>query len=66
MRRRHLLPGFANCQVLSTMTVSVPITCSRQQPFAAEFSHATATGERMAEHQLQVVALPLTNGWLLS
>ena len=53
-------------RVLHTMTVSVPITCSHASSLSLLNSASLRRlGERMAEHQLQVVALPLTNGWLL-
>lgn len=53
-------------RVLSTMTVSVPITCSHASSLSLlNPSSLRRLGGRMAEHQLQVVALPLTNGWLL-
>lgn len=53
-------------RVLSTMEVSVPITCSHASSLSLlNPGSLRRLGERMAEHQLQVVALPLTNGWLL-
>ena len=53
-------------RVLSTMDVSVPITCSHASSLSLlNPGSLRRLGERMAEHQLQVVALPLTNGWLL-
>ncbi|QNI85771.1 cytosine deaminase [Synechococcus sp. PROS-7-1] len=53
-------------RVLSTMEVSVPITCSHASSLSLlNPGSLRRLGERMAEHHLQVVALPLTNGWLL-
>ena len=53
-------------RVLSTMTVSVPITCSHASSLSLlNPASLRRLGDQMAEHQLQVVALPLTNGWLL-
>ena len=48
------------------LSLSVPVTCSHASSLAllgAEPLRRLA--DRIAEHQLQVVALPLTNGWLL-
>ena len=53
-------------RVLRTMTVSVPITCSHASSLSLlNPASLRRLGVRMAAHQLQVVALPLTNGWLL-
>ena len=53
-------------RVLGTMRVSVPITCSHASSLSLlNPASLRRLGERMAEHQLRVVALPLTNGWLL-
>ena len=55
-----LLKALDHCQV------DVPITCSHASSIG--MLHPTALEhliDRMAHHHLQVVALPLTNGWLL-
>ncbi|KZR89994.1 amidohydrolase family protein [Synechococcus sp. MIT S9508] len=53
-------------RVLESMSLSVPVTCSH----ASSLSLLSACSlqrlaTRMARQNLQVVALPLTNGWLL-
>lgn len=53
-------------RVLDQNPVSVPITCSHASSLALLGpSRLRRVIERMAHHKLQVVALPLTNGWLL-
>ena len=48
------------------MTVSVPVTCSHASSLSLLSAGALQRlGTRMARQNLQVVALPLTNGWLL-
>ena len=53
-------------RVMESMEVSVPVTCSHASSLAllrdGPLRHLS---DRMARQQLQVVALPLTNGWLL-
>ena len=57
---------FQLMRVLKRMSVSVPITCSHASSLAL-LSQASLQrlGERMIRANLQVVALPLTNAWLL-
>jgi cytosine deaminase len=51
---------------LDRRPVSVPITCSHASSLALLSARALARlADRMAAHRLGVVALPLTNGWLL-
>ena len=53
-------------EVLDRHPVSVPITCSHASSLALlPQRRLQSVIRRMAQHQLQVVALPLTNGWLL-
>ncbi len=53
-------------RVLESMTVSVPVTCSHASSLSLLSTGALERlGTRMARQNLQVVALPLTNGWLL-
>ena len=53
-------------RVLESMTVSVPVTCSHASSLSLLSAGALRRlGTRMARQNLQVVALPLTNGWLL-
>jgi cytosine deaminase len=53
-------------RVLKRMTVSVPITCSHASSLSLLGASALQRlAERMALHNIRVVALPLTNGWLL-
>jgi len=52
--------------VLKRRSVSVPITCSHASSLSLlPPKQLGRMAERMATHQLRVVALPLTNGWLL-
>ena len=51
---------------LDGLSLSVPITCSHASSLAMLGSEPLRRlAARIAEHDLQVVALPLTNGWLL-
>ena len=51
---------------LDRRPVTVPITCSHASSLSLLSAGALSRlAERMATHQLRVVALPLTNGWLL-
>ncbi len=53
-------------RVLKRMPVSVPITCSHASSLSLlRASALQRLAERMALHNIRVVALPLTNGWLL-
>ena len=53
-------------RVLERTPVSMPITCSHASSMALlPTRRLERVIARMAQHQLQVVALPLTNGWLL-
>ena len=53
-------------RVLDHQPVSVPITCSHASSMALlSPRRLRSLIARMAKHRLQVVALPLTNGWLL-
>ncbi len=57
---------FQLMRVLKRMSVSVPITCSHASSLSLlRTSALQRLAERMAHHGVQVVALPLTNGWLL-
>ena len=57
---------FQLMRVLKRMTVSVPITCSHASSLSLLRAPALQRlAERMAHHNVRVVALPLTNGWLL-
>ncbi len=57
---------FQLMRVLKRMTVSVPITCSHASSLSLlRASALQRLAERMALHNIRVVALPLTNGWLL-
>jgi cytosine deaminase len=57
---------FQLMRVLKRMTVSVPITCSHASSLSLlKPSALLRLAERMALHNIRVVALPLTNGWLL-
>ena len=57
---------FQLMRVLKRMPVSVPITCSHASSLSLlRASALERLAERMARHNVQVVALPLTNGWLL-
>ena len=53
-------------QALDRWPVSVPITCSHASSLSLLSNHRLEqVVARMARHDLTVVALPLTNGWLL-
>ena len=53
-------------RVLESMSVSVPVTCSHASSLSLlSAGSLQRLGNRMARQNLQVVALPLTNGWLL-
>ena len=53
-------------RALEQVPCSQPITCSHASSLALlSPQRLRRLAERMAEHRLQVVALPLTNGWLL-
>ncbi|KZR92418.1 Cytosine deaminase [Synechococcus sp. MIT S9509] len=53
-------------RVLESMTVSVPVTCSHASSLSLLSAGALQRlAARMARQNLRVVALPLTNGWLL-
>ncbi len=53
-------------RVMESMDVSVPVTCSHVSSLALlRGSSLRRLADRMARQELQVVALPLTNGWLL-
>ena len=53
-------------RVMESMQVSVPVTCSHASSLALLRDGALRRlADRMARQNLQVVALPLTNGWLL-
>ncbi len=57
---------FQLMRVLKRTTVSVPITCSHASSLSLLRAPVLQRlAERMAHHNVQVVALPLTNGWLL-
>ncbi len=52
--------------VLDEMTITIPVTCSHASSLALLPSRLLLRiSERMAAHNLRVVALPLTNSWLL-
>ncbi len=52
--------------VLDSMTLSVPITCSHLSSLGLLPSERIRYfAHKIASHRLSVVALPLTNGWLL-
>ena len=54
-------------RVLESMRLSVPVTCSHASSLSLlSVGSLKRLGSRMARQNLQVVALPLTNGWLLS
>ncbi|WP_320677245.1 amidohydrolase family protein [Prochlorococcus sp. MIT 1300] len=51
---------------LEEMKISVPITCSHLSSMALmSTGELNRLAERMAHHKIKVVALPLTNSWLL-
>ncbi len=53
--------------VLDRMSITVPITCSHASSMGLLPAGAVRRlADRMAHHRLNVVSLPLTNGWLLS
>ncbi len=53
-------------RVLESMSLSVPVTCSHASSLSLlSVGSLQRLGSRMARQNLQVVALPLTNGWLL-
>ena len=53
--------------VLDRMSITVPITCSHASSMGLLPPGAVRRlADRMAHHRLNVVSLPLTNGWLLS
>lgn len=53
-------------RTMERMEVSVPVTCSHASSLALLRDGALRRlADRMARQNLQVVALPLTNGWLL-
>ncbi len=53
-------------QVLDEMTISIPITCSHASSMGLLTSRAIARlADRLANHKIKIVALPLTNAWLL-
>ncbi|KZR76766.1 amidohydrolase family protein [Prochlorococcus marinus] len=53
--------------VLDRMSITVPITCSHASSMGLLPTGAVRRlADRMAHHRLNVVSLPLTNGWLLS
>ncbi len=57
---------FQLMRVLKRMSVSVPITCSHASSLSLlKASALQRLAEQMAHYGVQVVALPLTNGWLL-
>lgn len=62
-------PAAGMGQLLRSMdglSLSVPITCSHASSLAMlGMEPLRRLAARIEEHQLQVVALPLTNGWLL-
>ena len=52
--------------VLDQRRFSIPITCSHCSSLGlASTDQQRRIAERLAQHQVAVVALPLTNGWLL-
>ena len=52
--------------VLDQRPCSIPITCSHCSSLGlASRDQQRCIAERLAQHQVAVVALPLTNGWLL-
>lgn len=54
-------------QVLDRMTITVPITCSHLSSMGLLPPEALRRlVDRLAQHRINVVALPLTNGWLLA
>ncbi|MDP6193045.1 MAG: amidohydrolase family protein [Prochlorococcus sp.] len=54
-------------RVLDGIKVSVPITCSHASTLGLlPPAELCRIAERMADHQINVVALPMTNGWLLA
>ena len=53
-------------RVLESMSLSVPVTCSHASSLSLlSAGSLQRLATRMARQNLQVVALPLTNGWLL-
>ena len=53
-------------RVLESMSISVPVTCSHASSLSLlSAGSLQRLATRMARQELQVVALPLTNGWLL-
>ena len=65
-----LFPGAGLSELLSVLdqiNLEVPITCSHLSSMALmEPYHLRTLADRLAYHQVNVVALPLTNLWLLS
>ncbi len=52
--------------VLDHMTVDIPITCSHSSSMGLMQAKALQQlAGRLAKHQIKIVALPLTNSWLL-
>ncbi len=54
-------------QVLDKENIQIPITCSHLSSLGLlPHSFLMGLAERLAKHQVNVIALPLTNGWLLN
>ena len=54
-------------EIIEKLDINVPITCSHLSSILClEESEIINLGERMAEKDIKVVALPLTNFWLLN